>query len=148
MFAEYDVVSIGGGLAGAALAKVLAEHRGVRNVDLVNNGIHPGNGLTFAVNGGDASHGLFLTQVTFELPSVFSLDLELRLAADAIPERYRSFFVTPSFCGNLLGQRRGSAARPVSKARLGRFSQSSEADLRGTESKQQQDDGRRTNGER
>jgi hypothetical protein len=41
---------------------------------------------------------------------VFNVDLELRLAADAMPERYRSFFVTPSCRGNLLGQRRGPAA--------------------------------------
>ena len=64
-----------------------------------NPAVHFGNGLTFEVNYGRHLLGQGFTRLYVEVPAQFNLDEDLN-GPNAVPESYKSFFVTPSARAN------------------------------------------------
>jgi hypothetical protein len=83
------------------IGRTFISDQGVKNVNLFNNDVHFGKGLTFEVNYGRHLMGEGFAQLTFEVPAVFNFDEDLNFAANSVPEAYSSFFITPSLRGNI-----------------------------------------------
>lgn len=97
--------------------------QGVKNANLFNNNVHFGKGYTFGVNYGRRLKEGF-TRLTFEVPAVFNFDEDLNFAANAVPESYKSYFVTPSIRANVFGENAVSPWVSIG-AGVGHFSPSS-----------------------
>jgi Outer membrane protein beta-barrel domain len=83
------------------IGRTFISDQGVQNVNLFNNDVHFGKGLTFEVNYGRQLMGEGFARLTFEVPAVFNFDTDLNFAANSVPEAYSSFFITPSLRANI-----------------------------------------------
>jgi hypothetical protein len=113
------------------IGRVIVSDQGVPNAGLFNNNIHFGNGTSFEINYGRQFMGNGFTQLTFEVPAVFNFDRDLNFAGNAIPEGYKSYFVTPALRANVFAT---TAVSPWVSfgGGIGRFSPSSQLVFGGT----------------
>jgi hypothetical protein len=92
--------------------------------------LHSGNGLTFQANYGRRLMGGGFAALTFEVPFVVNYDEKVHFSVNRVPEKYRSYFVTPSVRANIF------AANAVSPwvsfgGGFGHFSESSTLEFGG-----------------
>ena len=110
------------------IGRTFISDQGVKNVNLFNNNVHAGAGLTFEVNYSRHLMGENFWRLTFEVPTVFNFDEDLNFAANSIPESYKSFFVTPSLRANAFAT---TAISPWVGGAIGRFSPSDQLEFGG-----------------
>jgi len=83
------------------IGRTFISDQGVKNLNLFNNNIHFGEGLTFEVNYGRHLWDNGFTRISFEVPAVINFDEDLNLVANSVPEAFSSYFVTPSLRANV-----------------------------------------------
>jgi len=66
------------------IGRTFISDQGVKNVNLFNNNVHAGAGLTFEVNYGPHLMGENFWRLTFEVPAVFNFDEDLNFATNSI----------------------------------------------------------------
>jgi hypothetical protein len=112
------------------IGRTFISDQGVKNVNLFNNDVHFGEGLTFEVNYGRHIWGDGFTRVTFEVPAVFDFDQDLRFVANSVPSSYSSYFITPSLRANVFAM---TAVSPWISAGggIGRFNPASSLEFGG-----------------
>ena len=112
------------------IGRTFISDQGVKNVNLFNNDVHFGKGVTFEINYGRHIWGEGFTRVTFEVPAVFNFDQDLRFVANSVPSSYSSYFITPSARANFFAM---TAISPWISAGggFGRFSPASSLEFGG-----------------
>ena len=83
------------------IGRTFTSDQGVKNLNLFNNNIHFGKGLTLEANYARHLWDTGLWRLSFEVPAVINIDEDLNLVANSVPESYSSYFVTPSVRANL-----------------------------------------------
>ena len=115
------------------IGRTFVSDQGVKNVNLFNNNVHFGKGVTFEVNYGRRLMGEGFGRLTFEVPVVFNFDTDLNFAANSVPEAYSSYFVTPSLRGNIFAST-GVSPWISFGGGVGHFSPSSQLEFGGSSS--------------
>lgn len=85
------------------LGRTFVSDQGVKNVNLFNNNVRFGKGITFGANYGRRLKEGF-TRLTFEVPALFNPDQDLNFVANSVPKDYKAYFVTPSIRANIFGE--------------------------------------------
>lgn len=83
------------------IGRTFISDQGVPNTGLANSNIHFGKGTSFEVNYGRFILGNGFTRLSFEVPAVFNLDEDIQFKENLVPERLRTYFVTPSLRANV-----------------------------------------------
>lgn len=83
------------------IGRTFVSDQGVKNINLFDNNMHFGPGLSVAVNYGRHLMGESLTRLTVEVPVVVNFDQDVHLTANLVPPGYSSYFVTPALRANV-----------------------------------------------
>ena len=112
-------------LAGVAGRTFIAD-QGIIGATFPNPTVHFGNGFILEGNYGRHLTPAGLIQFTLEVPVQFNLDGDLGSGTNAIPQGYKSFFITPSARANFFANTRVSPWLSGGGG-YGRFAESSNA---------------------